>query len=67
MTANELAFTIIKFDDEVSDKPEARLVVHQLGEVIEIYESTFRNCINRQLEMLQQCGFTETRWRLRRD
>lgn len=62
----ELNFLFIKFDEEKMLDAECRLVCIEAGQVIEIYEGTVRNCINRQLEMLYIHGIAAEKFRVRK-
>ncbi len=64
--SSELNFTFIKFDDEGEHGAEGRMVCLEEGQVIEIYEGTIRNCINRQLEMLYNWNITKEKFRIRK-
>lgn len=63
---SELVFTFITFDEGKKMNCEGRMVCVNNGEVIEIFEGTMRQCINRQLKMMYVHGITDETFRIRK-
>lgn len=64
MPNEEITFVIIKINDETET---FRLVCTKDRQVVDIIESNFRRCLNRQMELLREHSYTKEDWRIRRD